>query len=73
MSAYDMCPATAPFFGFMGVTAALVFACGGAAYGTAKSALGICSMGVNNPELVMRNIIPIVMAGVLGIYGKFIP
>mmetsp|Transcript_17077 Transcript_17077/g.23995 ORF Transcript_17077/g.23995 Transcript_17077/m.23995 type:complete len:182 (-) Transcript_17077:80-625(-) len=63
------CPTSAPFFGFMGITAALVFANLGAAYGTAKSAVGIASMGVTNPEVVMKNIIPVVMAGVLGIYG----
>merc|ERR1712025_1218425 len=30
---------------------------------------GICSMGVMRPDMVMRSIIPVVMAGVLGIYG----
>ena len=44
----------------------------GAAYGTAKSALGICSMGVLHPDQVMRNSIPIVMAGVLGVYGELL-
>ena len=44
----------------------------GAAYGTAKSGVGIASMGVMNPGLVMRNIIPVVMAGVLGIYGLIV-
>jgi V-type H+-transporting ATPase 16kDa proteolipid subunit len=68
----ETCPASAPFFGFMGVTAALVFANIGAAYGTAKSGVGISSMGVMNPGLVMRNIIPVVMAGVLGIYGLIV-
>jgi V-type H+-transporting ATPase proteolipid subunit len=56
----------------MGVTSALVFANVGAAYGTAKSGLGIASMGVMSPGLVMRNIIPVVMAGVLGIYGLIV-
>ena len=68
----ETCPPTAAFFGYMGVTAALVFANAGAAYGTAKSGVGITSMGVKNPELVMRNIIPVVMAGVLGIYGLIV-
>ena len=68
----ETCPASAPFFGFMGVTSALVFANIGAAYGTAKSGVGISSMGVMNPGLVMRNIIPVVMAGILGIYGLII-
>lgn len=44
----------------------------GAAYGTAKSGVGIASMGVMNPGIVMRNIIPVVMAGVLGIYGLIV-
>merc|ERR1712183_1076321 len=52
-----------------GVTAAVVFANLGAAYGTAKSGVGISSMGVMRPDMVMRSIIPVVMAGVLGIYG----
>ena len=44
----------------------------GAAYGTAKSGVGISSMGVMRPDLVMRNIIPCIMAGVLGIYGLIV-
>mmetsp|Transcript_20248 Transcript_20248/g.22605 ORF Transcript_20248/g.22605 Transcript_20248/m.22605 type:complete len:163 (+) Transcript_20248:27-515(+) len=66
------CSEAAPFFGFMGVTAALVFANLGAAYGTAKSGVGIASMGVMNADAVMKNIIPVIMAGVLGIYGLII-
>jgi len=64
--------ASSAFFGFMGATSGLVFACFGAAYGTAKSGVGISSMGVMRPELVMRSIIPVVMAGVIGIYGLII-
>merc|ERR1719319_853769 len=63
---------TAAFFGFMGVASALVFANLGAAYGTAKSGVGISSMGVMNPGMGMRNMIPVIMAGVLGIYGLII-
>ena len=101
---------TAPFFGFLGAAAALVFSCKtsppiflsislffhfkflslslslffftiffvdgfagmGAAYGTAKSGVGVASMGVMRPELVMKSIVPVVMAGVLGIYGLII-
>eukprot|EP01046_Picozoa_sp_COSAG06_P113935 COSAG06_NODE_60711_length_270_cov_0.596491_1_plen_55_part_10 len=44
----------------------------GAAYGTAKAGVGVASMGVLHPDLVMRSIIPIVMAGVLGIYGLIV-
>merc|ERR1711907_687033 len=68
----EMCPASAPFFGFMGCAAALVFACLGAAYGTAKSGVGVANMGVLHHEMIMKSIIPIIMAGVLGIYGLIV-
>merc|ERR1712233_206776 len=55
-----------------GAASALVFANLGAAYGTAKSAVGIASMGVISPNLVMKNLITVIMAGVLGIYGLII-
>ena len=60
------------FFGFMGVACALVFANLGAAYGTAKSGVGICSMGVLKPDLIIKSVIPVVMAGILGIYGLIV-
>ena len=44
----------------------------GAAYGTAKSGVGICSMGVLKPELIFKSIVPIIMAGILGIYGLIV-
>ena len=44
----------------------------GAAYGTAKSGVGISSMGVLKPEIIMKSIIPVVMAGILGIYGMIV-
>ncbi len=62
----------ASFFGFMGVATALVFANLGAAYGTAKSGVGISSMGVLKPDLIIKSIIPVVMAGILGIYGLIV-
>ncbi len=60
------------FFGFMGVACALVFANLGAAYGTAKSGVGICSMGVLKPELIIKSVIPVILAGILGIYGLIV-
>lgn len=41
----------------------------GAAYGTAKSGVGIAAMSVMRPELIMKSIIPVVMAGIIAIYG----
>eukprot|EP00300_Choanocystis_sp_HF-7_P023914 c25303_g1_i1.p1 GENE.c25303_g1_i1~~c25303_g1_i1.p1 ORF type:complete len:182 (+),score=34.98 c25303_g1_i1:1-546(+) len=70
--AVSYCPVYAPFFGFLGAAAALSFACLGAAYGTAKAGVGVSAMGVQHPTLVMKNIIPVVMAGVLGIYGLIV-
>ena len=62
-------PCYAPFFGVMGVTSAIVFSALGAAYGTAKSGTGIAAMSVMRPELIMKSIIPVVMAGIIAIYG----
>lgn len=41
----------------------------GAAYGTAKSGTGIAAMSVMRPELIMKSMIPVVMAGIVAIYG----
>ena len=76
------------FFGYIGIACALVFASKtnifwhdhliyscidlGAAYGTAKSGVGIASMGVLKPELIFKSIVPIIMAGILGIYGLIV-
>lgn len=58
-----------PFFGSLGVTSAMAFAAAGSAYGTAKAGTGIASMAVARPDLVMKAIIPVVMAGIVAIYG----
>jgi V-type H+-transporting ATPase proteolipid subunit len=67
------------FFGFMGVTMALVLASKsflkqdlGAAYGTAKAGTGISSISIWRPAVVMKSLIPVVMAGILGIYGMIV-
>lgn len=44
----------------------------GAAWGTWRAGMGVCSMGVDHPKGVIKNIVPIVMAGVLGIYGLIV-
>lgn len=65
----DKCPAYSAFFGAMGATAAVVFSALGAAYGTAKSGCGISAMAVMRPEFIMKSVIPVVMAGIIAIYG----
>ncbi|XP_060065819.1 V-type proton ATPase 16 kDa proteolipid subunit c [Ylistrum balloti] len=62
-------PLYTPFFGAMGATAAMAFSALGAAYGTAKSGTGIAAMSVMRPELIMKSVIPVVMAGIIAIYG----
>lgn len=47
----------------------LFFAALGAAYGTAKSGTGIAAMSVMRPDLIMKSVIPVVMAGIIAIYG----
>lgn len=41
----------------------------GAAYGTGKAGTGIMISGISSPDLIWKNLIPIIMAGVNGIYG----
>ncbi|TFY71264.1 hypothetical protein EVG20_g1744 [Dentipellis fragilis] len=65
----DLCPVYAPFFGAMGCTSAIVFTCIGASYGTAKSGVGISAMAVLRPDLMMKNVVPVIMAGIIAIYG----
>lgn len=57
------------FFGVMGASAAISFSALGAAYGTAKSGVGIAAMAIRRPEFIMKSIIPVVMAGIIAIYG----
>lgn len=44
----------------------------GAAYGTAKAGTGISSISIWRPAVVMKSLIPVVMAGILGIYGMIV-
>ncbi|CAG8469196.1 12812_t:CDS:2 [Ambispora gerdemannii] len=69
MSDSAYCPVYAPIFGVLGCTSAIVFTCFGAAYGTAKAGVGLSNMGVLRPDLVIKAIVPIIMAGIIGIYG----
>lgn len=69
VQAWTTNPPYAPFFGAMGVAFAMVFTSIGAAYGTAVSGSGIAATAVMRPELVMKSIIPVVMAGIVAIYG----
>jgi V-type H+-transporting ATPase proteolipid subunit len=65
-------PQTAGLWGGLGAAVALVFANLGSAYGTAKAGIGLSHLGVAAPERMMRGIVPVVMAGILGIYGLIV-
>lgn len=67
-----ICPSWAPILGFTGIVSAVVFSNIGGAYGTAKAGQGIMAMGVRSPDLFIKNFMPVVMAGVLGIYGLIV-
>jgi len=69
---FENCPAWAPALGYMGAMLCIVLSNFGAAWGTWKSGLGLCNMGVNHPNGVIKNLVAIIMAGVLGIYGLIV-
>lgn len=65
-------PKFAPFFGMGGIACAMIFGCAGAAYGTAKSGIGIAGVGTFRPDLIMKSLIPVVMAGIIAVYSLVI-
>ena len=65
-------PNQAAIFGALGIAAAVFFSNVGAAFGTAKSGCAIVEIAAKKPELIFRSIIPVVMAGILGMYGMII-
>eukprot|EP00544_Gedaniella_sp_CCMP2646_P003642 CAMPEP_0202494008 /NCGR_PEP_ID=MMETSP1361-20130828/10385_1 /ASSEMBLY_ACC=CAM_ASM_000849 /TAXON_ID=210615 /ORGANISM="Staurosira complex sp., Strain CCMP2646" /LENGTH=202 /DNA_ID=CAMNT_0049124391 /DNA_START=51 /DNA_END=659 /DNA_ORIENTATION=- len=68
----DTCPDYAPVFGYFGAALCAILANWGSAWGTWKAGMGVCEMGINYNKGVIKNIVPIVMAGVLGIYGLIV-
>ncbi|KAA1136341.1 v-type proton ATPase 16 kDa proteolipid subunit 2 [Puccinia graminis f. sp. tritici] len=47
----------------------MIFSTIGAAYGTAKAGIGITGLGIMKPDAVMKSLIPVVMAGIIAVYG----
>ncbi|CAJ1005157.1 putative ATP synthase subunit C, partial [Leishmania naiffi] len=72
VSCSDKYPQSSAFFGSMGCASALIFANLGSAYGTAKSGVGVAHLGILHADRIMRGIVPVVMAGILGIYGLIV-
>jgi len=50
----------------------MIFGCAGAAYGTAKAGIGIAGVGTFRPDLIMKSLIPVVMAGIIAVYSLVI-
>ncbi|KFH46179.1 V-type proton ATPase 16 kDa proteolipid subunit-like protein [Hapsidospora chrysogenum ATCC 11550] len=69
MDESEYAPKFAPFIGMGGIAAAMVFGSIGAAYGTAKSGIGIAGVGTFRPELIMKCLIPVIMSGILAVYS----
>eukprot|EP00578_Thalassiosira_sp_NH16_P016574 CAMPEP_0181110476 /NCGR_PEP_ID=MMETSP1071-20121207/18739_1 /TAXON_ID=35127 /ORGANISM="Thalassiosira sp., Strain NH16" /LENGTH=213 /DNA_ID=CAMNT_0023194259 /DNA_START=13 /DNA_END=654 /DNA_ORIENTATION=+ len=68
----NQCPSWALSVGYMGVASAAVLSNWGSAWGTWKSGVSLINTGIRHPSSVMKNVIPVVMAGVIGIYGLII-
>lgn len=64
-----LCPSWALAIGYGGVAAAACLSNWGSAWGTWKSGVSLVHTGIRHPASVMKNVIPVVMAGVIGIYG----
>jgi ATP synthase proteolipid subunit len=58
--------------GYLGASACMILSSWGSAWGTWRAGLGVCHMGIDHPGGIMKGIIPVVMAGVLGIYGLIV-
>jgi len=68
----DATPPAASFVGASGIFFAITFTIFGAAYGTAKSGVGIAAVGSINSAVVLKSLVPVIMAGMIGIYGLII-
>ncbi|CAI4211204.1 unnamed protein product [Parascedosporium putredinis] len=65
----EIAPKFAPFVGMAGIAAAMTFGTIGAAYGTAKAGIGIVGVGTFRPDLIMKCLVPVVMAGIIAVYA----
>lgn len=63
------CPPYSVAFSYMGIACSLAFTSIGSAVGTFKSAIGLFKVCSEHPELFYRCMMPVIMAGIVGIYG----
>jgi len=69
---YGLCPSWALSLGYAGVAAGACLSNWGSAWGTWKAGVSLLNTGIRHPSSVMKNVIPVVMAGVIGIYGLIV-
>ncbi|KAK1710537.1 V-type proton ATPase proteolipid subunit 2 [Colletotrichum lupini] len=68
-----LAPKFAPFIGMVSSRPPTLSSTGiGAAYGTAKSGIGIAGVGTFRPDLIMKCLIPVVMSGIIAVYSLVI-
>ncbi|GKT22022.1 putative multi-domain containing protein [Aduncisulcus paluster] len=63
------CEVASWFWGYAGVFFAMLFSCWGSAYGIAKAGVGVVSGGLMSPKQIIKLSLPVILAGVLGIFG----
>lgn len=68
----DRCSPASSFWSYLGILIAVVLSSVGSAYGTAKAGVGAMVAGVHNPGSAMKSTLPVIMAGILCIYGLII-
>ncbi|CAL5975022.1 V-type_proton ATPase proteolipid subunit [Hexamita inflata] len=66
---FEKCPMGGSFWSFFGMFFSVTFASFGSAFGTAKAGAGMATGGLINPGPLTKLTLPVIMAGVLSIYG----
>lgn len=66
---FAACPLSGVFWGYAGEGIAVICASIGAAFGTAKSGVGMASGGLIDMGPLTKLTLPVIMAGILSIYG----
>ncbi len=59
----------APLAGYLGAATSVILSNVGAAVGTYKSAIGIAHLGIVHPSGVVKNLLSVIMSGVVGLFG----
>lgn len=65
----EECPPIAPFFSYLAIGVALSMTAIGSGIGTFKSASGLFAVCSVHPDQIYRGLMPVIMAGIVGIYG----